>query len=122
VLSIAGFNIIRGYQAIRQWVFISEFSSISPLYLALSGLIWSAAGLVVCVALWLHHHWTPRLTMLFALVYTLYYWVDRLLVSSDKPGSNFLFTATFNFALLVSIFWVLSRPKAKAYFGVMHEQ
>lgn len=122
VLSISAFNLIRGYQAIRQWDFISEFLSISPVYLASSGLIWGAAGLVICAALWLHLHWAPRLASAFALVYSLYYWVDRLLVSSDKPGTNFLFTAIFNLALLVSIWWILSRPKAKVYFGVVHER
>lgn len=122
VLSIAGFNIVRGYQAIRQWDFISEYLSVSPVYLASSGLIWGTAGLVICAAVWLHLRWARRATMAFALVYSLYYWIDRLLVSSDKPGTNFLFAVIFNFALLVSILWVLSRPTAKAYFGVMHER
>jgi hypothetical protein len=121
VLTITAANLVRLVQAIQQWQFLTELLSVSPLYLAASGFIWTTAGLVLAWGLWRGRRWAPGLMRLFALAYSLYYWLDRLLLRTAGPGSNWPFTAVANLVLLIFIFRVLSRPRVKKYFGTEPE-
>jgi hypothetical protein len=122
VLTIAGFNLIRFYQAIRLWDFLSEFPNVSPLYLAASGLVWGAAGLALAWGLWRGYAPARRLTLIFAVVYTLYNWIDRLWVSKPGLSANLPFSAGVNLILLLITTWILTRPRVLAFFGAMHER
>jgi uncharacterized membrane protein (DUF2068 family) len=116
VLIISGINLLRFVQAIRQWDFLSEMLSISPFYLAATGLFWGSLWLVAAWGLWRGRRWAPSLTIIASLAYTLYYWLDRLLLASDSPGINWPFTTALNAALLFLTAWILTRSKAKAFF------
>jgi hypothetical protein len=122
VLTIAGFNLIRFYQAIRLWNLLSEFPTVSPLYFVVSGLVWGAICLVLAWGLWLGCAPAWRFTLIFTLVYTLVYWIDRLWISSPGLSANVLFIAGLNLILLLVIAWILTRPGVRLFFGVMHEQ
>jgi hypothetical protein len=122
VLTIAGFNLIRFYQAIRLWDFLSEFPTVSPLYLAASGLIWGIAGVTLANGLWRGYPPARRFTLIFIAAYTLYYWIDRLLVSKPELSANLPFFAGLNFILWVATVWILTRPRVRAFFGAMHER
>jgi uncharacterized membrane protein (DUF2068 family) len=113
---ISGINLLRFVQAIRQWDFLSELLSIPPFYLAATGLFWGILGLVAAWGLWRGRRWAPSLTIVAALAYTLYFWLDRLLLSSDGPGINWPFVSTLNAALLFLTAWILTRGRAKAFF------
>ena len=120
VLTIATINLIRFALTLAQWQFLNEILLIPPLYLAISGLIWGLVWLPIAWGLWRGYGWVPRLTLLATLAYTLYYWLDRLLLSNNA-GSNWRFAIVFNIILITIIYWLLSRRKAKAFFGVKHE-
>jgi len=122
VLTIAGFNLIRFFQAIQLWGFLSEFPTVSPPYLAASGLIWGAAGLALAWGLWRGYALARLFTFIFAVAYTLYYWIDRLWVSSPGFSANLPFSAGLNLILLLVTAWILTRPRARSFFGVMHER
>ena len=122
VLTIAGFNLIRFYQAMRFRDFLSEFPTVSPLYLATSGLAWGAAGLALALGLWRGSALARRFALIIAVAYTLYYWIDRLWVSQPGLSANLPFTAGLNLILLLVTAWILTRPGARAFFGVMHER
>jgi uncharacterized membrane protein (DUF2068 family) len=115
VLSIGGLNLLRCFQAVRQWTFLEALLPISPLYLALSGLFWAVVGLALAWGLWQGRRWAQRFTLLATLFYTLYYWVDRLLLPPGA-GSNWPFMAGLNVALLVLLGWILFSPKARDFF------
>ena len=61
-----------------------------------------------------------------ALLYALYYWLDRLFLSdwlkSRTPPANLAFSLGLTLVLLVFMFWTLSRPKIKVIFGEAHER
>jgi hypothetical protein len=116
VLMISGINLLRFVQAIRQWEFLRELLSISPFYLAATGLFWGSLGLVTAWGLWRGQRWAPSITILAALTYTLYSWLDRLLLSGDGPGINWPFASALNAALLFLTAWILTRSRAKAFF------
>jgi hypothetical protein len=113
---ISGINLLRFVQAIRQWDFLSELLSISPFYLAATGLFWGSLWLAAAWGLWRGRRWAPSLTILAAVTYTLYYWLDRLLLSGDSPGINWPFAAAINAALLFLTVRILTRSRVKAFF------
>ena len=122
VLTIAGINLLRFAQAILQREFLSEFPTISLPYLLLSGLVWAASGLVSAWGLWLHKKWAPRFTIIYVLVYSLYYWLERIWLSRFNSWVNIPFAIGANILLLLITGWVLTRPKARAFFGEFHER
>jgi hypothetical protein len=121
VLTIAGFNLIRFYQAIRLWGFLSEFPGISPLFLSVSGLVWGAAGLALAWGLWRGYPPARRLTLIFATAYALYAWIDRLWISKPGLSANLPFSAGLTIILLLVTAWILTRPRVRIFFGAMHE-
>jgi hypothetical protein len=122
VLTIAGFNLIRFFQAIQLWDFLSEFPTVSPPYLAVSGFMWGAAGLALAWGLWRGYSRARHFTLIFAVAYSLYYWIDRLWVSSPGLSANLPFSAGLNLILWLVTAWILTRPGARSFFGAMHER
>jgi hypothetical protein len=128
VLIIAVINLIRFLLSIRDWDFIASRSSVSPLYLALTGLIWTVAGIFLLWGLWRAKPWTPNLMQAVGLTYALYYWLDQIFLKdhqfSETTGAiravlptNWLFAALVTAVFLGWMEWVLSRKKVKIYFG-----
>jgi len=122
VLSFAGIHLIRFTHALQQWDFLAGLLTVSPLYLALSGLVWLVVGLVVAWALWLGCRWAPRAAIAACLAFSLYYWLDRLLLAVGKAGYNWLFSALTNLFLLVIVGWILYNHRAKTFFGDVHDR
>ena len=128
VLIITVINLVRLGLSIRYWSFLSSRTGISPIYLALTGLIWSAAGLYLIWGLWKAKKWAPRLMQAVGLTYALYYWMDHIFLM-DHPVSgatdtfrlmlptNWQFSAGVTIICLVFMAWTLGRAKVKAYFG-----
>ncbi len=129
VLIITVINLVRLGLSIRYWSFLSSRSGISPIYLALTGLIWSAAGLSLLWGLWRAKKWAPKLMQAIGLTYALYYWLDHIFLM-DHPVSgatdairevlpiNWQFSAGLTVISLVFMVWTLGRTKVKAYFNV----
>ena len=121
VLTIAGIHLIRLLQAIQNWDFLAELPGVSPLYLALTGLFWAAAGLALGLALLSGAPAAPAAARLMAAVYTVYYWSNRFFAaytagSIQAAGFAWGFAALLTVFFLGLVMWILSRPRAKAYF------
>jgi hypothetical protein len=128
VLIITVINLIRLVLSIRYWSFLSSQSGASPLYLALTGLIWSVAGLSLLWGLWKAKKWAPKLMQAVGLTYALYYWLDHIFLM-DRPVTgttnaframlpiNWQFSAGVTVVGLGLMVWTLGREKVKAYFG-----
>lgn len=131
VLIITIINLIRLVLSIRYWTFLSSRPAVSPLYLALTGLAWSAAGAVLLWGLWRAKPWAPRLMQAIGLTYALYYWLDQIFLK-DHPisgasgtvrallPSNWQFSAILTVIGLVFMVWVLGRAKVKTYFSTIN--
>ena len=129
VLIITVLNLIRVGLSIRYWSFLSSRSGIAPLYLVLTGLIWSAAGLSLIWGLWKAKKWAPKLMQAVGLTYALYYWLDHIFLM-DHPVSgasvafravlpiNWRFSAGVTVVCLIFMAWTLSQAKVKSYFKV----
>ncbi len=127
VLIITVVNVLRLVLSIRYWEFLTSRSAISPLYLSVTGLIWSLAGFCLLWGLWKAKSWAPRLMEAMALTYALYFWLDHIFLMehplSGVTGaakallpSNWQFSAGITVICLAFIAWTVNRAKVKAYF------
>lgn len=128
VLIITILNLTRLVLSIRHWDFLASWPGVSPLYMVLTGLIWSLAGVPLLWGLWTAKKWAPRLMQAVVLTYALYYWLDQVFLKdhpvSGAAGSerallpvNWLFAAAVTLVCLAYTAWTLDRPKVKAYFS-----
>ena len=103
---------------LRGWAFLGSLSPDLPaLYLALSGLIWGLVGAFLVWGLFLGRSWAPRLTQVSALLYAGIYWLDRLVIADPSAiASRWPFALGLTLVLLSFTFWVLSRPKVRAFY------
>lgn len=122
VLIFAGINLIRVVASLQQREFLAGLLPVSPLYLSISGLVWLVVGLILAGGLLLGRHWAIRATLVGVLAYSLYNWLDRLLLAAEKPGYNWLFLVVTNLLLLGIVFWILNNRKAKIFFGELNDR
>lgn len=124
VLSVAVVFGTQAYQTLRQWRFLQSLPlSVSPVYLLGAGIVWAAAGLYIAVSLWRGLGIAPKATQIAAWAFAGYYWLDRLaLASSPLTQTNQPFALGATITAIILIYWTLTRPKARAFFGEMHER
>ena len=129
VLIITIINLSRLILSITYWDFLVSWPGVSPLYMALTGLIWTLSGSLLLWGLWRAKNWAPRLMQAVVLTYALYYWLDHIfLVDHPMNGAmgaqrallpvNWQFAVVVTVVCLVYTVWMLRRPKVKAYFGL----
>lgn len=123
VLSFAAIHLVRFGSALAEWSFLANLPlSVSPAYLAATGLIWGLVGLALYPGLWFGKQWAKKIVFLAALVYGLYYWLEQMLIM-DSPlrNSNWPFKIFLSVFLLALVAWVIRRPATRTYFGETHE-
>lgn len=86
-------------------------------YIPLSGAIWGMGSLAAAIGLFLGHTWAPSVVRWGALLFSLWFWIDRLfLVVSDYGLRTRTVSLVLNVLAVVILFWVLSRSKVRRYF------
>jgi len=104
VLILTGWNAVRLWAGIAWKARLAEFvSRPSPLYIGVTGVLWTALGLSVIWAIWQHRRGARRFIFTGAVIYTTWYWADRLLLQQER--SNWPFTAALNLLLLIYVFF-----------------
>jgi hypothetical protein len=120
VLTIAGIHLIRLYQTIQNWDFLAGLPGVPPVYLALSGLVWAVVGFPLGISLWRGDPTTLPAVRFITAAYIIYDWFNRLFAayrsSSLSTGFAWEFSALITVILLVWVYWIVSRPRVKAYF------
>ena len=132
VIIIGGLNLARFGLAIRYWDYLHRLTTVSPWYLALSGLVWGLAGLPLAWGLLRRKVWAPGLMRAMTLSYATYYWLDQVFLQDHPltgaeggarlllPG-NWTFQAGLTVVLIAFIVWTLNRRTTKFYFGEVNE-
>jgi hypothetical protein len=117
VLTITIIHLIRFLMALSWWDFLETLPRVSPLYLTLTGFIWGVAGLPLIWGLWLGRRWAPQATMVVSLLYTVYFWIDRLFVANFAvERGRWPFLAGMSLLLLAFVFWSLTRSGSRHFF------
>jgi hypothetical protein len=117
VLIFTSLNILRMITAIRLWDFLVSFSKDVPtLYLVISGAVWSGVGIITATGLFAEKKWALPATRIAVVLYTVYYWFDRLVVADRFViAHRWQFALGLTLLLLVFAIWILARPKTKSF-------
>ena len=116
VLIIAGINLYRCVEALLQWRFLAELLPALPQYQMLSGIFWGLAGIPIAWGLWRGARWAARLTPFASITFTIYAWIDRLVLRTGLEEYNLPFAVGTTVVLLSSMYWILTRPRVKSFF------
>lgn len=103
VLFITYWNVLRVFGGIEYWKILQEFGA-NPNYVIASGSLFALGGILFFVILLRRSSFTVRIGVGFAVIYFLWYWIDRLFIQSS-PAVNTLFSLIFTTSLL--LFWIL---------------
>lgn len=117
VLCIAGSNLLRFYESIRHYGFLEVILPFSPLIILFSGLFWGLIWLAVFIINWLGWRLAPIITIVFAVLFIGYGWIDRLFLSKQSV-TNWQFLIGVEIVALLLLFWILYNRKANIFFGV----
>jgi hypothetical protein len=109
----AGFTeLLKVLSTLTSWnILVAVQYQPSPIYPLFCGAFFFLAFLACAVLLWLRLDWAIAFATITALLFTAWYWVDRLLVSlNPQPFSSQVFTLivfVFVLGLLLASLWVL---------------
>jgi hypothetical protein len=117
VLIFTSLNILRMITAIRLWDFLASFSKDVPtLYLVISGAVWSGVGIITATGLFSGKKWALFATRIAVILYSAYYWFDRLVVADRSIiAHRWHFALGLTSLLLVFTIWILARQKTKSF-------
>jgi hypothetical protein len=101
VISLLGW--LRLLVAIGGWDYLGAIApAVLPIYLAISGMIWALIGLVSAVGIWLRRRWALILLGCAVISFTIWYWMDRLLLSANPDAnSNWIFSLVLTAGILI---------------------
>lgn len=117
VLILTIFNLVRFGAVIAHWATVAELMPApGPVYILLTGLVWGAAWMLALFSIFFCWGWARWYSFALALLYSAYYWVDRLLFQAAVPRSDTFFTLLENSLLLIFVAVSLFFPNHRAYF------
>jgi hypothetical protein len=73
---------------------------VSPVYTAITGAVCGAAGLASAFGLWLRQRWAVTVTVITVSSFSLWYWLDRILLSKS-PAPNTIFSVVTTLLCLI---------------------
>lgn len=119
VLIFVLLQFVRLRTAIQLTSLIENLSlTVSQEYLAVSGAIWVAAGLLSAWFLMRRHSYGPISLRAIAVLFSLNYWVEQVwLTRSPLRTVNWYFSAALTLCVLLIIFLTLSHPFVRKIFG-----
>jgi hypothetical protein len=109
----SAWNGLRLFEAIYFWNALEEYGT-SSLYVVVSGGFWLFSGLFIVWGIWQRKAWGRSAAILGIVVYSAWYWVDRLVV--QKPHANWPFTLIVNLIFLILILVILNTRKIRHSF------
>lgn len=115
VLTLAAVFLIRLATGLRP----SSFPNTIPgWYLPLTGAVWGMGGVMLAYGILTGKPWAPSRARVGALVFTAWYWADRLLLAkSDYAALSRPADAAVNLMALAILIWGLHREDSRDYFG-----
>lgn len=121
VFVISCIYLTRLVMTISQWGFLSQMlMGFSPIYLILCGLVFSMIGYPLAAGIWRGYPWAWLAVHLVIPFYMSYYWLERIILSSQTLWSpNWLFMIGSTAIVLAWTYWVLYRKETKEFFRII---
>jgi len=120
VLMLMAWGTLRFFAALRWWIILLEFeSSLSPLYLSVTGAGWGVAGGVLLWSMFTGRSWTRRAILTSAIIWLIEYWMERIFFQSPRVDLPFALASTI---LILSITLVSTLHKSTRDFFTRSEE
>jgi len=120
VLSLSVWGVIRFVAAIRWWGLLNEFgSSLSPLYLSITGAGWGVVGGVLSSGILSRKRWARPAIVTSILLWLIEYWIERIFFQEGRANLFFALTCTI---VVFVITLVIIRLKSTTYFFIRSEE
>ena len=115
---IGFFYLIKVIQSACQWPILQNLPiSVSPIYLAVDGIIWCLAGLVLGVGLRKGKSWSRPAALVISTLYSLVFWADRLWIAQPEGlALRWPVNLVLTISILGSIFLVLNHKTSQPFF------
>jgi len=123
VLSLLAWGVVRLAASLRAWNVLSEFgSSLSPVYLSITGAGWGATGCVLLFGVLSIRSWVRPAIITSTMLWLLEYWLERIFFQVERTNAGFAIMMTFISIALVA--FAAMHPKTKTFFtkSEEHEQ
>ena len=120
VLILSAWGAVRFFAALRWWDALNEFeTSLSPLYLSITGAGWGAAGGVLLSGILRRKKWALPVVVASILIWLIEYWIERIFFQSSQVNLPFALTCSI---LVIAITWILAiLPGNKSFFARSEE-
>ena len=117
-VGVVGFSICYLMRLALSFVQCNLPLSVPFWYLPLTGAIWGVVGMTAAYGLFRGDLWAPRLVRWGTVVYTLWYWLDRIfLACNDYRRLTWPLMLVITLLAVLCTYWILSRPAIREYFG-----
>ena len=111
---------LRFIAALRWWDILLEFeSSLSPLYLSVTGAGWGVAGGLLLWSMFTGRSWTRWAILTSAMIWLIEYWMERIFFQSPRVDFPFALASTI---LILSISLVSTLHKSTRDFFTRSEE
>jgi hypothetical protein len=120
VLILSVWGSVRFLAALRWWDLLHEFeTSLSPLYLSMTGAGWGAAGGVLLSGILRRKKWAPPAVLASILIWLIEYWMERIFFQSARANLPFALTCSI---LVIAFTWILAiLPGTTSFFARSEE-
>lgn len=123
VLSLTVWNAIRFVSAMAQRSVLDEFASPpGALYVALTGLFWTASGAALTLGLYSGQGWAKQAAGPAGIAYVVYYWLDYLYVQQNSLSAPWLCPSILTLLWLTLLFSALLIPASRDFFQAQKER
>ena len=120
VLSLLTWGAVRLFAALHAWDVLVEFgSSLSPLYLSITGAGWAVAGCVLLWSMFVGRKWTRWAILTSISVWLIEYWIER--VFHQQPHANLPF-AVGGSVVILCITLISTLHKSTLHFFTRSEE
>ena len=123
VLILSAWGITRFVAALQTWDVLNEFeSSLSPLYLSITGAGWGLAGGIILSGIWRGKPWARSASVTSILIWLIEYWLERVFFQTSRANLPFALSCSI---FIIAILWTVSiLPGTKSFFtkSEEHEQ
>jgi hypothetical protein len=116
--------LLRVWNGVQLWGFLGELPmAVSPLFLVVTGAVWSIIGGWGLVWEWFGHRLAPTAICVTALAYTAFFWAEQFFVMiSPLRRVSWPFLALFTLIALLLLFLSFRHPQVKNFYGGRYEQ
>ena len=120
VLILSAWGAVRFFAALRWWDALNEFeTSLSPLYLSITGAGWGAAGCVLLFGISRRKAWARLAVFASILLWLIEYWTERVFFEAARANLPFALSSSI---LIFAIVWIAIYQRSTILFFSKSEE